>query len=307
MPPSVTAIVVSYNSADDLPECLESLAAQSWPDLRIVLVDNASMDDSVEIGAGAKAEVLSLRANIGFSAANNAGLARATSDYVLFVNPDARLSQDFVRLLVEAMERCPRAGSATGKLLKGAMGPLDSTGIVVDRARLQPSDRGEGDCALERFDGEGARGGIMGASAAAALYRREVLMQAAPDGEVFDEDFFAYFEDVDLAWRVRSLGWSCIYVPDARCIHPRSGPWSKGTQMRRRADINRVWTFVKNESWTWPELITMLPRQILWEALRTISRTIQDPGYAFALARSASMLPRMLRKRRLIKSLGRTN
>ncbi|MDP8255643.1 MAG: glycosyltransferase family 2 protein [Candidatus Alcyoniella australis] len=297
----VSAIVVSHNSERDLGQCLESLRDQTWPALELLVVDNASFDRSVQIAREAGAQVLGLPRNLGFSVANNAGVARCNGEYVLFINPDARLEPDFVALLVDALQTDPQAASAYGKLLKGPEGPLDSTGIVLGRARLQPTDRGEGEPDRGQYDTPRLRDEPLGPSAAAAIYRRAALDELAPDGEVFDEDFFAYYEDVDLAWRARNAGWRCLYEPRARGEHPRSGPRAHGTQIRRRADLNRLWLFLKNERYTWIELITVLPRQLIWETLRTLSRAVDDPGYLRFLISGLGLLPRMLRKRRSIR------
>jgi len=131
------------------------------------------------------------------------------------------MAPDFISKLVSAMSRAPRAGSATGKLLRVREGErpdiIDSTGIV-----MLPSQR-HLDRGADREDaGQYARAEeVFGASGAAALYRREMLEDTRVGAEYFDEDFFAYREDADLAWRAQLLGWSCLYVPEAVARHGR--------------------------------------------------------------------------------------
>src|SRR5204863_6092868 len=133
------------------------------------------------------------------------------------LNPDTVLDPAFISELVLALDTRPDAASASGKLLRMDGKTLDSTGIVMlreqrhlDRGADQP-DTGQ----FEKFEE------IFGPSGAAAMYRRKALDDAAIDGQYFDEDFFAYREDADLAWRCRLLGWTSIYVPTAVAQHRR--------------------------------------------------------------------------------------
>jgi GT2 family glycosyltransferase len=136
---------------------------------------------------------------------------------VLILNPDAILKAEFLERMVTSLDARPDAASASGKLLRLDGKTLDSTGILMlrsqrhlDRGADQP-DRGQFDKAEDVF----------GPSGAAALYRWKALQDVAVDGQFFDEDFFAYREDADLAWRCRLMGWTSIYVPSAVALHRR--------------------------------------------------------------------------------------
>lgn len=221
--------IVTFDSQRHLARCLESVQAQSWTDREVHLWDNASKDNSVPIArehGDAVSKIHCSPQNVGFCAAHNRIIAGISSDYVLVLNPDVMLEPDFLAILVDALDKDPAAGSATGKLWRWqadddhaslARKVLDTTGMYftpnqrhLDRGSEEP-DRGQYD----------AREYVFGASGAAAFYRRAMLEDVQADGEYFDEAFFAYREDADLAWRAQWLGWRCLYVPEARGYHVR--------------------------------------------------------------------------------------
>ncbi|MBI3263069.1 MAG: glycosyltransferase family 2 protein, partial [Acidobacteria bacterium] len=221
------------------------------------------------------------------------------------LNPDVVLSPDFVSAMVAAVEPDRQVGSASGKLLS-AVDPriIDSTGIY-----MVPSQRH-----FDRAQGEPDAGQaeqpelVFGCSGAAGFYRREMLEDAAINGEIFDEDFFAYREDADLAWRAQILGWSCLYVPWATALHAR-----RVTPERRAAlpgPINRM--SVRNRFYL------RLKNQTLDQAVRFavpgLWRDFQVIGYVLlrehasigGLVEVVRRLPRMWRKRRAIMARRRT-
>jgi len=233
MIPRVLVSIVSYNSARHLKRCLESLQQQTYRDCVAGLWDNASIDGSVEIAGEFGSLLRSIQAsehNIGFSAAQNRMIASIASDYVLVLNPDVVLEPTYLEVLVRALDEDAAAGSATGKLWRwqadaepGAPSPprsgtiLDTTGMYLT-PNQRHLDRGSGEADHGQYE---ARQYVFGPSAAAALYRRSMLEDAKDGTEYFDEAFFAYREDADLAWRAQWLGWRCLYVPAARGFHVR--------------------------------------------------------------------------------------
>jgi GT2 family glycosyltransferase len=249
----VTVGIVAWNSVRDLPECLACLAAQEYPQIELVAVDNASTDESVPAirKAFPRAQIIQNRENRGYCAAHNQAIRAARGEYYLPLNPDVRLQPGYAGRLVEALEREPRAGSAVGKILQSLdQSPprIDSTGLFIDRRRHQylrgygQPDRGQYDRAEEVF----------GADGAAPLLRREMLEDTAVFGEYYDEQHFIYMEDVDLAWRARLLGWACRYEPGALARHERAfKPGNRRVMtkaLRRIAVKNRYLTIYKNES-----------------------------------------------------------
>jgi GT2 family glycosyltransferase len=206
----VSVVVVTWNSAPHLPRCLAAIAAQSWPDIELIAVDNGSTDETLQLLRAHR--VIRNDHNAGFSVAVNQAIAVASGEFVQLVNPDAFLEPDYIARLVHAFDEAGESfGMATGKLLRaGDPRTIDSAGIRMTRTGRHLDIQQDGD--LEVF----------GVSGAAAMYRMAFLRDVAIDGEIFDEDFFAYREDADLAWRGRLLGWRALYVPEAVAQHVRT-------------------------------------------------------------------------------------
>ncbi|MEP6802197.1 MAG: glycosyltransferase family 2 protein [Acidobacteriota bacterium] len=238
----VAILVVSYNDAADLPISLGSALAQRGVSAEVLLVDNASRDASRDEAKRLGVRVVALPENVGFAAAMNAGIDATKSRYVLALNPDCRLEPDFAAVLVERLDRQPDAGSASGRLLRGGglallpTGEIDSAGILFT-ASGRHFDRGAGEPAAGRY---GREEQIAGASGAAALYRRDALAGARISTGYFDADFFLYREDADLAWRLRNLGWTCLYVPAAVAYHRRRNLPERRRQMTAAANFHSV-------------------------------------------------------------------
>lgn len=231
MSPRVLVSIVTYNSGPHLDACLRSLRKQTFRDFAVSLWDNASADETLEVAAShshfLQSEHFSTT-NVGFCAAHNKMISSEQSDYVLVLNPDAWLEPDFLEIMVHALDRDAGAGSATGKLWRaqeesgGAVGEspprvIDTTGIYF-LPNQRHLDRGSGEMDRGQYD---RREYVFGASGAAAFYRRAMLEEVRAGNQYFDEAFFAYREDADLAWRAQWLGWSCLYVPEARGYHVR--------------------------------------------------------------------------------------
>jgi GT2 family glycosyltransferase len=224
-PRLVSVILVTWNSAQYLRRCLEGLRQQTYRAVELIAVDNHSIDDSAELLSGRLSTLIRNDTNRGFSAAVNQGIAIARGEFVLLLNPDCFLEPDYVERLVAAMQAARDLGSATGMLLRAdGSGAIDSCGIRMTRnGRHLDID--------VRVDGE-----VFGVSGAAALHRMSFLRDVAIDGEILDEDFFAYREDADLSWRGRLFGWRAVCEPRAVAYHVR-----RVTPEARRelpADIN---------------------------------------------------------------------
>lgn len=262
--PPVSVGLVTRDSAVHLPACLAALAAQTYPRLELILVDNASRDGSPDLVADRfpAARVLRNARNEGFSRAHNTAIATSGGAYYLALNPDARLEPDYVAGLVGALEARPAFGAAAGKLRLPEGGPrpiLDAAGLSIGRDR-RPRLRGHGRPDDGRYDRAGE---VFGVDGAAPLYRRAMLEDARLGGEVFDEAFFAYREDVDLAWRARLLGWRAWYEAGVRATHVRGfRPGTRGPSRaaRRYSVRNRYLLLMKNETapgWRrdWPAIL----------------------------------------------------
>lgn len=240
----VSIVLVTHDSAEDLPVSLASAQAQRGVDVETIVVDTASRDGwavlARRIAPGARQ--IALAENVGFSAAMNAGIEASRGRYVLALNPDCRLEPDFAALLAARLDARPEVGSASGRLLR-AEGPelrptsrLDSAGIVF-RASGRHFDRGSEQEAAGRYLEEEE---IAGSTGAAGFYRRAALESAKISTGYFDADFFLYREDADLAWRLRHLGWKCLYVPAAVAYHRRRNLPSRRRQMSPTANFHSV-------------------------------------------------------------------
>ncbi len=299
--PKVAVNVVTFNSASDIAPCLESLQVQTLSDFRIHILDNASTDDTLKIIERFDVNYLSRSpVNIGFCKAHNELARRFPSEYVLFLNPDTILAPTFIEQLVHAMDARPDAASASGKLLRMDGKTIDSTGITMHREQRH-LDRGAAEPDIGQFDEPST---IFGPSAAAALYRRRALEDAAVNGQYFDEDFFAYREDADLAWRCRLLGWNSIYVPAAVARHRRRVTPERRSQLPKEINYHSV----KNRFLLRFNNITAdLYRRDLWPITK---RDLAVIGYVFlrewssipALWYVLKNIPKLRRKRRAIQS-----
>lgn len=238
---SVSVTLVTYNSGRFIKRCLESVLEQKYPGLEVIVIDNASTDGTVDIleQFEGTCRIRYNQENIGFAAAQNQAIALSESEWILTLNPDVLLLQDFIRELVVAGTVDPKIGTVCGKLLNisasfnlPAEQLIDSTGIYftptlrhLDRGSQEP-DKGH----YLNFEY------VFGATAAAALYRRKMIGDISIGGEFFDSDFFVYREDADVAWRAQLMGWRCIYTPLACGYHVRSV--LPGKRHALPADIN---------------------------------------------------------------------
>jgi GT2 family glycosyltransferase len=193
----------------------------------VIVIDNASTDGTVDIleQFEERCRIVYNEENIGFCAAQNQAIRMSAGEWVLTLNPDVLLNVDFVANLVAAGQVDKKVGTVCGKLLTLTANfdipdeqRVDSTGIYFT-PMLRHLDRGS----LEVERGHYTKPEfVFGATAAAALYRRRMIDDITMDGEFFDEDFFVYREDADVAWRAQLMGWKCLYTPHALGFHVRS-------------------------------------------------------------------------------------
>jgi GT2 family glycosyltransferase len=270
---SIYAHIVLFNSPACVLECLSSLLGQQGGsyarEVSISVTDNASSNGTlalVQQQFGDRIGIFANQSNLGFCGANNQAAKRfleGTWDYFLLVNPDLRLEANALEALVQMLERHPGAGSACPLLYRadGELNPLepkiiDAAGMYVTPA-LRHLDRGSG---LPFSSEYGRLCYVFGGSGACLLMRRRFVEQLLLDGGpresdsggiypalncdrqgrayLFDEAFFAYREDADLAWRGQLLGWRCVYVPLAVGYHQRLVVPEKRPQLP--AELNRL-------------------------------------------------------------------
>ncbi len=237
----VSVTIVTYNSGRFIKRCLESVLDQDYPFKEIVVVDNNSTDGTIDIlePFEDRCRIVYNEENIGFAAAQNQAIGLSNSEWVLTLNPDVLLLQGFLEALVNAGNLDPKVGTVCGKLLTMSSSfdfpeePIvDSTGIYFT-PNLRHLDRGSLQVDNGHFRNYEY---VFGATAAAALYRREMIEDIAVDGEFFDSDFFVYREDADVAWRAQLMGWKCLYAPYAKGYHVRKA--LPGNRRALPAEIN---------------------------------------------------------------------
>jgi len=211
----ISVVIPNWNGAEELPACLDSLLAQTLK-AEIIVVENGSSDSSKELlyGKYPQVTVIPLPSNTGFAGGVNAGLrysAAAGHTYSALLNNDALADKNWLKNLVEVMEANTRAGIVTSKMLNDTGEYLDSTGDIYTIWGLSyPRGRREADTG--KYD---ERREVFGASGGASLYRHKMLAEIG----LFDEDFFAYYEDVDISFRAQLAGWKVLYQPNAKVHH----------------------------------------------------------------------------------------
>ncbi|HVE63926.1 MAG TPA: glycosyltransferase family 2 protein [Mycobacteriales bacterium] len=241
----VTVVVLSWNGADLLPRCLDAaLAQQVDGGAEVWVVDNGSTDRTVELVRSRYPAVRLVQtgANLGFAGGNNVALRLIDTDFVALLNNDAVPEPGWLAALVTVADTHPEVAAVTGKVLldgpAGSAGVVNSAGGWVDalghgrdRGFRQPDD-GRWDAPAEVFY----------APATACLYRTAAVHRVG----LLDDDFFLYYEDVDLSWRLRLAGWAVRYTPDAVVRHAHSATAVSGSPLHIRCDArNRLLTVVK--------------------------------------------------------------
>ena len=238
-PADVTVVIVSYRASAQLPRCLDALRAQTRPPARIVVIDNASNDGSAEIAKAHGAEVVRAPSNLGFAAANNLVARDAGTEWLALLNPDAYPDPRWLEALLAAADRWPQADAfGSTQLDAGDDARLDGIGDAYFFAGV-PYRAGFGRDAT-RIPPEGQ---VFAPCAAAALWRRERFLALGG----FEERFFCYGEDVDLAYRHRLAGGVCVQVPRAVVRHEGSGITGRRSDFTTyHGHRNRVWTYLRD-------------------------------------------------------------
>ena len=302
--------IISTDEAELLRHALP--AALDQDDVEVVVLDNASGDDTAAVAAEHGVRCVRLEERHSFCRAMNVAVRSVQTEAVLFVQPDCFLSPGFVAAARRHLAD-PDVGSVAPKLVR-TEGPraeqrldaMDTAGMDLDRRRKNGLV-GHGRPSLA-FDTVGE---AFGADGAVALYRRAALEDAAVDGQVFDEDLVLvrdgvpadWASDADLAWRVRLLGWRCIYEPAAVAHHIRRySPTTRGRipEWQRMVQFrNRYLMIAKNDPLE--SLLRDLPRILPYELLALGHALLRERFLLAGYAEAARLLPRMLRKRQVLQ------
>ena len=296
----VSVVIPNWNGKRFLTGCLDSLLRQSYKLIEIVIVDNGSADGSVEFIQDNYKDVKLVRfeTNTGFSKAVNRGITESSGEFVVLMNNDTTADDNWLSELVKAIKQHPEAGSAGCKMLAyDDHRILDGAGDGYRRGGL-PGRIGHREFDNGQFDTPRY---ILGACGGAALYRRSLF----DDIGFFDEDYFAYLEDVDMGLRAQSAGYKCIYVPTAIIYHLGCGTTGSGySPLVVKLSARNNWnTIVKNipDRLIWK----FLPQIIWWQAYYLAVVTVrggQVLPYLWGSLQSLMLFPKMFKKRLSIKA-----
>ncbi len=240
--PLISVVIVNWNGKHLLTECLDSLLAQDVRDVEIVLVDNGSQDGSVEFVRERypAVHVVNLPENLGFAGGNNAGIRVARGRFIALLNNDTRVDHAWLADLLAEAGASPRTiGMWACKILSyDNPDVIDNVGLL-----LYPDGLGRGKGRLEKDQGQyDLPDEALCPSGCAGLFRREMLDEIG----LFDEEFFAYADDVDIGLRARLAGWGCRYVPSARVYHKYSSSSSAYSPLKAfLVERNRIWVLLK--------------------------------------------------------------
>jgi GT2 family glycosyltransferase len=316
--PSVSVIIVNWNRHDLLRACLSSLQQQTFRDFEVIVVDNGSVDGSLEMLRSAPLEqvrIIENPENRGFCAANNQGIQASRGQFIALLNNDAEAEPRWLEELLGALVPEPAVGMAASKILTWEdRGIIDKAGHLIypdgqNRGRgTGERDRGQYDRLEEAAWPDGC----------AALYRRSLLEQIGG----FDEDFFAYADDAELGLRARIAGWRCLYVPTAVVRHHTGSTLGRYSAERLfLIERNRLWLAAKLFPWS---LLALNPAYFALRVSATVWCSFRGKG---ELPRAASRLgtlglikcllkaqwaaliglPAMLRKRRAVNVFRKLN
>lgn len=295
----VSAVVVTWNSVNDIDKCLTSLFAQTFGLTQIIVVDNASQDGTVEYVQTrySNVKLISLDYNAGFARGNNLGIAAAAEcDWILLLNPDACIEPDWIEKLLDFASHRMDIGALGGVLWRSGDGLpdktiIDSLGIEIYKSR-RVRDFGTSEEKEFLPDRPNA---VFGICAAAALYNCKMLKEISIDDEIFPERFFCYYEDADLAWRAWRRGWSAWIVPAVSGYHRRGGSPVGSRFSRFLTHRNRLWLIIRNDN---PHCFLLSIPEIFLHELYMLARLLRYPYLIKAVIQSLTGIKKSLAERR---------
>jgi len=328
----VSINIVTWNSFKYLPDCLQSIFNQTFENFSLLVIDNGSTDETMNFirhNYGNRVTILRNFKNLGFSHAHNQGIELAKKEkveFILIINPDIILAPNFLEELILEAEKRPEGGSFGGKLLKITIPPpslrgkgsmpeskiIDSLGLKIFKNR-RVIELGGGEKNNRRDENIVE---VFGISGALTLYRsnalEDVKLSLNNSSEYFDEDFFTYKEDIDLAWRLRLFGWKAIYVPRAIAFHHRLAPSKEKIRVNETIKLrkerprtinyfsykNHLLMLFKNEYLS--NFLIHFPHIFWYELKKFIYLLFFEPKTLKALGEFFIQLPRIWQKRKII-------
>ena len=301
----VGVVVVSYNSAEDLPSCLAALSAAEGV-AKIVVVDNASTDTSREVvttHGDDRIDLLSLDTNTGFAGGCNRGFSAVAREcgIVAFVNPDVLVAPDCLRLAAEALAADQGLAGVAPRLMRKDGATVDSVGQVLRPVTLEVCDRGYGQTlGPELLDSQP----VLAACGALAVFRREALLSVSEGGGPWAEQYFCFWEDLELGWRLVNAGFGISSIPGAVAIHGRGagaavgeGPlrWRRPVDLEACVITNRWMTLARHLATL--DLVMRFPLLLGWDSALTALGVVRRPKLLAAIARRWPLVVREWRSR----------
>lgn len=290
---TVALLIVNWNGGSLLSRCLQALDHQRRPPDHVIVIDNGSTDDSLQQAGAAlrRAQVIALDTNTGFARANNIGAQAARGyDALALMNPDVIADPGWLEALIAAADTDSKAAGFASRMLMESSPRLDGAGDsyhVSGRAWR----KGHGADASTWPSGDAD---TFGPCAAAALYRSDAFEEVGG----FDERFFCYFEDVDLAFRLRLRGYTCRYVDRAVVQHAGSALTGYRSDFALyHGERNAVWTYFKNMPG--PLMWMYLPQHLALNAAALLYHPWRGQGKVVMKAKVDALrgLPEVLRQR----------
>jgi hypothetical protein len=310
---TVCAVVVRYALDSPLAQCIAALVASTVLPDEICVVDNRPSDGLVDKVREAFPEILVRRKtrNVGFAAGCNEGIRKTKSDLILIVNDDTTVHPDCIRHLVSAFEQQPRLAACQPKILSAenpsyfeyagsSGGFLDMFGVPFLRGRMiETVERDEG-----QYDDERE---VLWASGAAMMIRRSALQVVG----LFDEAFFAHQEEIDLCWRMHTMGYSMRVIPRSAAYHIGGGTLPYSSPLKTFFNYRNNWRLLIKNFCLWP-LVVVLPSRLVLDLGTIFYFALKGrPRHALALAKALVCVllsfPSALRARASVQSISRTS
>lgn len=256
----ISIVIPNFNGSRFLPDLFSNLKTIISPDFEIIFVDNGSTDNSLTIVKKlfAKATIIRNRSNLGFGAAVNRGILAAQKPYVCLLNNDVILDQNWFKIILSAINKNPEVSCFCGTVLNKEGTATESQGIKFDWS---------GKCLQIKKQPAGL---IWGSSAAVVIYKKDIIKKIG----LFDEKYFAYLEDVDIAFRLHQQHYQTLLVPQAVAYHLGGGTADKMGNFRAKQTF-RNWFYFISKNYTFGQIVTNLPA-IFIERLRNFSYLLKS-------------------------------
>jgi len=277
---TISVIIANLNGEQYLPDCLQSLASQTFTDFEVIVVDNGSSDGSLSLLEKdfPWVKVIRLETNTGFARGNNIGFEASSAEYAATLNNDTICDKGWLEALYETARTDKGIGMVASKIYLGRDGSeLDSVGMLVYPDGMS-RQKGHGETDKGQFDGTGE---VLFPSACAALYRRKMLKQIG----YFDEDFFSYCEDTDLGLRGRLAGWKAVLAPKATVRHLYSQTRGRYSEFKAfHVERNHFWVLLKDLPLSY---ILLFPFYTGWRYIIQVYGLLSGQGSVARFAESA--------------------